>query len=191
MARPPLGGAVDGRAHALAADEAGTVVVGDGREAPGSRAQIHQGAVRIRAVRIERHARDPQVFLQTAEDGRRLGIQVVAVRAIETGDRLGLWRFGPDALLRNVREIAASPAIELLSAAPDPWGGGVVGYAREETSPRVDPHRRRALRLLHPRLPVGRTRRATQAPHGRAGTSPRRALSMTPHDTRLRVVGRL
>ena len=24
--------------------------------------------------------------------------------------------------------------IELLSAAPDPWGGGVVGYAREETT---------------------------------------------------------
>lgn len=128
-------GDVNGRAHGVAADEQGVVAAFGDREGGAWLAAVdHGGAVRVRATRIERHARDPQVFLQTAVDGRRLGIQVVAVRAIETGDRLALWRFGPDALLRDVRELAASPALELLSSAQDPWGGGVVGYAREETT---------------------------------------------------------
>lgn len=128
-------GAVNGRAHSIAADDQGLVAVFSDRDGGAWLAGVdHTGSLRVRASRIERHARDPQVFLQTADDGRRVGIQVVAVRAIETGDRLALWRFGPDAILRDVRELAASPAIELLSAAPDPWGGGVVGYAREETS---------------------------------------------------------
>lgn len=134
-------GAVNGRVHGLAVDDRGLVAAFSDRDGGAWLAGLdHDGAVRLRATRMERHARDPQVFLQTDREGRRTGIQVVAVRSIETGDRLGLWRFLPDGVLRDVRELGASAAIELLSAAADPWGGGLVGYTRAETAQGAPEH---------------------------------------------------
>jgi hypothetical protein len=133
-------GTVNGRTHGLAVDEEGTVAVFSDREGGTWLAAVdHDGAFRLRATRIERQARDPRVFVQTTEDGRRTGIQVVAVRSLETGDRLALWRFAPDGVLRDIRELTTSPAIEVLVSSPDPWGGGLVGYSRGETFQR-SPH---------------------------------------------------
>ena len=122
-----------GHAHALAVDERGAVVAFDARDGGTLLAAVdHEGAVRVRARRMERNTRDPQVFLQTDARGRRVGIQVVAVRTLETGDQLEAWRLGPDGLLGETRALTTSPDVQSRVSAADPWGGGLVGFTRAE-----------------------------------------------------------
>jgi hypothetical protein len=122
-----------GHAHALGLDESGAVAAFDARDGGTLIAAVdHEGAVRVRARRMERTTHDPQVFVQTDARGRREGIQVVAVRTLETGDQLEVWRLGPDALLRETRPLAASPDVQLRVSAADPWGGGLVAFTRAE-----------------------------------------------------------
>jgi hypothetical protein len=128
-------GALNGRAHSLTVDEEGTVAAFTDREGGAWLAGAnHEGRSTLRATRMERHARSPQVFAQTDARRRRIGLQVVAVRTIETGDRLEVWRLAPDGLLREVRQLAASPSVELFQGVADPWGGALVSFAREETT---------------------------------------------------------
>jgi hypothetical protein len=126
-------GPLRGRAHALAVDESGAVAAFDARDGGTLIAAVdHEGAVRVRARRMERNTRDPQVFVQTDARGRRLGVQVLAVRTLETGDQLEAWRLGPDGLLRETRALTTSPDVQIRVSAADPWGGGLVAFTRAE-----------------------------------------------------------
>jgi hypothetical protein len=128
-------GAVSTVAPSIAVDEGGVVVaIEAGDDGTWIAAVDHSGRLRVRASRMDRNAHAPRVFVQTDGAGRRTGIQVVAVRTIETGDRLEVWRLDPDGLLRETRPVANSERVQIRSSAADPWGGGIVGYTRSETS---------------------------------------------------------
>jgi hypothetical protein len=128
-------GEVNGHAHTLAVDDEGTVVTFADREGGAWIVGTdHTGHITLRANRLERRARAPQVFLQTDTHGRRTGIQVTASRTTEIGDRLETWRLGSDGILRDVREVTTSPAIELRYSVADPWGGAITVFSREETT---------------------------------------------------------
>lgn len=128
-------GSVSTVAPSIAVDESGVVVaIEAGDDGTWVAAVDHEGRLRTRAARMERNAHAPHVFVQTDASGRRLGIQVVAVRTIETGDRLEVWRLDAEGLLRETRPVANSDRVEIRFGAADPWGGGIVGFTRSETS---------------------------------------------------------
>lgn len=128
-------GSASSAAPSIAVDETGVVVAFEtGSDGTWIAAVDHAGHLRTRATRMDRDAHEPQVFVETDRDGHRTGIQVVAVRTIETGDRLELWRLDAEGLLRETHPVANSDRVQIRSGAADPWGGGIVGFSRSETS---------------------------------------------------------
>ncbi len=128
-------GVLVGAVHALAVDARGAVAAFEARDDGTWIAGVdHGGAVRIRPRRMERQAHDPEVFAQSDGSGRRHGIVVVAVRTIETGDRLEAWRLDAEGLLRDTHTVATSNDVQVRAAVGDPWGGGLVAFTRAESA---------------------------------------------------------
>lgn len=120
-------GTLDGRVHALAADEHGAVIAFTTPDRGAWIARVDdQGTLRGAARPMERAARSPKVFLLPGG----AGVRVVAIRRDEVEDRLERWQFDREGNLREVRPISAASAIEVMFTGSDPWGGGVVGFTR-------------------------------------------------------------
>ncbi len=124
-------GALNGRVHALAADGAGTVYAafGDRDGAVWLAVVTDGGAVRVRPRRLLPGAGTPRVL---AGGNGAPGADVVAVRTDESAEALVATRVDAEGLLQRTQTAASAPSMELLTVAPDPWGGALVAWMRPD-----------------------------------------------------------